>query len=462
MRCLTSETVRKLDFILLPYLSLMYFFNSVDRSNLGNAKTNGMDTDLNFTGNQYSLLILLFYVPFGLMDLPLALLTKRFTAKVVLPTLMVAWGSMALLQCAAKSFGGMLPLRLILAAFEAGFYCSVVFYMTLFYKRGELGFRIALFFGSALLAAAFSGLISFAVFQIHHPNIQGWKWLFLIEGGLTVIVGIIAYFWLPASPATAWFLNDAEKAVALARTLKDSSHHVDTKFNLRKAFAPFKEFKFILWVIISFNYPVAFATVSNFLPQIVQRLGYSVIKTNLWTVAPNCVGFVILLITAKSSDYFRERAFHLVFALLLSLVGMIILVAIDPLTQGSVAYMACFFMAGGAYIPSVLVHSWHNNNDLEENSRAAKTGFLVGLGNLAGVLSAATFRVEYAPSYWPTLVATSCCNVCAIIAILVMKWWMVSENRRRDKAQGRRIRAEDVDTSMLVDGEKDPNWRYFT
>lgn len=90
------------------------------------------------------------------------------------------------------------------------------------------------------------------------------------------------------------------------------------------------------------------------LPQIVQRLGYSVIKTNLWTVAPNCVGFVILLCTAYSSDYFRERAYHLVFALSLSLIGLIILAAIDPLSQGNIAYMACFFVAGGAYIPSCL------------------------------------------------------------------------------------------------------------
>lgn len=78
--------VRKMDCYLLPFLSLMYFFNSVDRSNLGNAKTDGMDKDLNFKGNEYSLLILLFYVPFGLCDLPLNLLTKRFSGKVMLPT----------------------------------------------------------------------------------------------------------------------------------------------------------------------------------------------------------------------------------------------------------------------------------------------------------------------------------------------------------------------------------------
>ena len=111
---LTTLTVRKLDIYLLPFLSLMYFFNAVDRSNLGNAKTDGIDTDLHFVGNEYSLLILLFYVPFGTLDLPLNLLTKRFSARLVLPTLMLTWGSIALLQCAAKNFAGLLVLRLIL------------------------------------------------------------------------------------------------------------------------------------------------------------------------------------------------------------------------------------------------------------------------------------------------------------------------------------------------------------
>jgi predicted MFS family arabinose efflux permease len=163
----------------------MYFFNSVDRSNLGNAKTDGMDKDLGFTGEQYSLLILLFYVPNGLCDLPLNMLTKKWSGKVMLPSLMLFWGSMALLQCAATSFGGMLPLRLLIGASEAGFFAGTVFYLTLFYTRGELGFRISIFFGSALLAAAFSGLISYGVFRIEH-SIPGWKWLFIIEGSSPV------------------------------------------------------------------------------------------------------------------------------------------------------------------------------------------------------------------------------------------------------------------------------------
>lgn len=440
----------------------MYFFNAVDRTNLGNSQTDGFEEDLNFHGNQYSLLILLFYIPFGTLDLPLNLLTKKFTAKWVLPSLMVIWGGIATVQIAARNFAGILVLRLILGACEAGFFAGVVFYFTLFYKRSELGFRIAIFFGSALLAAAFSGLISYGVFQIEGTSLHGWQWLMLIEGVLTIVVGIIAFFWLPASPSTAWFLTDREKAAARARALYDGSSEVDSEFTWRECFASWKDWKFGLWCIINFTYPVAFATTSNFLPQIVRRLGFSVVKTNLWTVAPNAVGFVVLLLVAKSSDYFHERTFHILGALATSFAGMIILITIDVLENRGVAYFACFLMAAGAYIPSCLVQTWHNNNNLNENSRAATTGLLVGLGNFAGILSASTFRVEYAPKYIPTLITTCCCNAIAMCGIMILGGWMKLENRRRNKAQQVNLRAQDVDTSELLHGEKSPRFRFFT
>lgn len=105
----------------------------------------------------------------------------------------------------------------------------------------------------------------------------------------------------------------------------------------------------------------------------------------------------MLLCVAKSSDYFRERTFYIIFSLILSLVGMLMLAAMNVTRHKGVAYFACFLMAAGSYIPSCLVHVWHNNNDVHESSRAANTGFFVSLGNLVGVLSADTFRTEYAP-----------------------------------------------------------------
>ncbi|KAK7224325.1 hypothetical protein V2G26_012328 [Clonostachys chloroleuca] len=453
--------VRKMDKMLLPFMSIMYFFNAVDRSNLGNAETDGMSKDLGFVGEQYSLLILLFYVPNGLCDLPLNLLTKRFSGRVMLPTLMVGWGAMALIQAACKNFGGMLAIRLLLGAFEAGFFAGAIFYLTLFYTRGELGFRIAIFFGSALLASAFSGLISFGVFQIHHPKVTGWMWLFLIEGAMTVVFGIVAYWWLPATPQTAWFLNKEQREVATLRALRDGSRAVGEKFSFRECFQNWWNLKFIVWCIISLTYPVAFATTANFLPLVLRRLGYSVVVTNLLTVPPNVVGFLVLLAVTYSSDRNRERTYHIIGSLTLSLIGLLILAFVDAVKNVGVAYFACFMLASGAYIPSCLVHSWHNNNNPSENSRAATTGLLVGLGNIGGILSAGTFRTTYAPQYAPTLIATAACNGTCIFFTLGLGLWMRRENRRRNREQGVELRAEDVDTSEITEGENDIRFRYF-
>ncbi|KAE8400760.1 major facilitator superfamily domain-containing protein [Aspergillus pseudonomiae] len=432
---------RKVDLWVLPMLCL---------SNLANAKTDGLDDDLHFQGNDYSLLILLFYIPFGLFDLPWNLLIKRYSGRIMLSSMSVVWGILALCQCAAKDFGSLLAIRILLGIFEAGFFAGATFYLTLFYTRGEMGFRLAIVQSFAVLASAFSGLISFGVFQIESASVKGWQYLFIIEGGMTLIIGVLGFLVLPDNPQHAWFLNGRQREAATARLLRDSSSEVATNFNLKDCFQSWGDWQFPIWCIISFTYPVAYATAMNFFPLIVQRLGYSVVKTNLWTVAPNLVGAVVLLGVAKSSDYFRERTFHIVFSLTLSLVGMVILVAIDVLHHQGVAYFACFLMASGAYILSCLVHAWHNNNNVHENSRAANTGFLVGLGNLAGVVSAATFRTAYAPKYLPTLIATCCCNAVCIIFVTGLGVWMRFENRRRDQKQGFRLGENGVDTSHEI------------
>lgn len=273
---------------------------------------------------------------------------------------------------------------------------------------------------------------------------------------------MIAFWWLPENPQTAWFLSEAEQQVSTIRALRDGSEVVNETFNLRECFQSWNNWRFPIWCIISLTYPVAFATTANFLPLVLRRLGYSVVMTNLLTVPPNVVGFLVLLAVTYSSDRNRERTYHVIGSLCISLVGLLILAFIDATANVGVAYFACFMLASGAYIPSCLVHSWHNNNNLNENSRAATTGLLVGLGNLGGIISAATFRTEYAPHYAPTLIATAACNVTCIIFTLWLGTWMRRWNQKKDNELGVKLRAGDVVTSELVHGEEDVNWRYFT
>lgn len=172
-----------------------------------------------------------------------------------------------------------------------------------------------------------------------------------VEGALTVVVGVVAFWWLPSTPAGCRWLTENEKDVARARMLRDGSIEVDEKFNFKMAMSAFRGWRMWTYAVICFTYAGAFSTTSSFLPQIVGRLGFSTVKTNLWTVAPNCVGVVVLLVVTWSSDHFRERTFHLTFALVLPLIGMIILAAINVLEQKGVAYFAMFLMAAGAASP---------------------------------------------------------------------------------------------------------------
>lgn len=173
-------------------------------------------------------------------------------------------------RCADDPRVSLLPLIIsranIVRVFEAGFFAGATFYMTLFYTRGEMGFRLAIMQSFAVLASAFSGLISFGVFQIHDPAVKGWQWLFIIEGSMTFLMGIISFFWLPGNPRTAWFLSERERAAATARLLRDTSAEVDTKLDLKVAFETWRDWKFPIWCIITFTYPVAYATAMNFFP----------------------------------------------------------------------------------------------------------------------------------------------------------------------------------------------------
>jgi MFS family permease len=183
----------------------------------------------------------------------------------------VVWGILALCQCAVKDFGSLLVIRIILGVFEAGFFAGATYYMTTFYTRGEMGFRLAIMQSFAVLASAFSGLISFGVFQINDSAVKGWQWLFIIEGSMTFITGIVGFFMLPDSPQKAWFLNDREREAAVARMLRDASSEVGTGFNLKECFRSWNDWKFPIWCIITFTYPVAYATAMNFFPLVSPR-----------------------------------------------------------------------------------------------------------------------------------------------------------------------------------------------
>ncbi|PYH46434.1 putative MFS transporter [Aspergillus saccharolyticus JOP 1030-1] len=453
---------RKFDLRLLPVLALMYLFNALDKGNLSNAETDGMSDDLHFKSNQYNLLLSIFYVPYVIFAPPFAMLGKRFSPARVLPVLMFSFGSFTLLASAARNFGGMFTLRWFLGMSEAAFFPLVIYYLTTFYRRGELARRLAIFYAASNIANAFSGLIAFGVFQIKNSTIPNWRYLFIIEGSVTVLFSCFAFWYLPRSASEASFLSLDEKALAYHRIQVDSSAVVNEAFNLRDALQIFRHPSTYAFLGIEICLGVPLQGVSLFMPQIIQRLGYTTVKTNLYTVAPNVTGAAMLLVLAFASDAARLRSPFIVLGFLLTFTGFMIYAAIsDVERQLHLAYFATFMMTWGTSAPSVLLSTWYNNNIAHEGRRVLLTSIGVPLANLMGLVASNVFRAQDKPKYMPALVTIAAFGATGAVLAASLGVFMLLDNQRRDARAGCKVRAQDVPTERLRDGPASAEFRWF-
>ncbi|CAN8099154.1 unnamed protein product [Discula destructiva] len=453
---------RKFDIRILPVLAVMYLFNALDKGNLGNAKTAGLTDDLGFKANQYNIIVSIFFVPYVLCAPPFAMLGKKYGPHRALPIMMFVFGSMTLLMAAAQNFSGVFALRWFLGMAEGAFFPLVIYYQTTFYRRGELARRLALFYAASNIANAFSGLLSFGVFQIQHSTIESWRYLFIIEGVASVLFAVFAFWYLPKSAATASFLNEEEKELAFFRIQTDSSSVVGEEFNLRDSLQIFKVPSTYAFLAIEVCLGVPLQSVTLFLPQIVSALNYSTVKTNLYTVAPNVTGAVMLLILAFSSDFLRIRFPFIVLGFAFTFIGFIIFASISDVTsQIHLAYYATFMMCWGTSAPSVILSAWYNNNVAHEGRRVTLTSVGVPLANLMGLVSSNIFMEKQAPKYETALITTAVFGAMGACITALTGLYMIWDNRRRNKRDGVMIDARDVPTTRLRDGPSVPEFRWF-
>ena len=219
-------------------------FSFIDRSNIGNAKIDGLTADLHIAqGTSFNVALLVFYIPYILIDVPSNLLVKRVRAGIYLPALITAWGLACTFMGFVQSFAGLVACRLLLGLFEGGILGGVIIYLAMFYRRHEMLLRTGLFYCAAPLSGAFGGLLASGLAQIRVGGYDKWPWIFFsrlqvtheysfiereiltpcpVEGAITVVFGIVCFFFMPDTPAAAHFLNDEEKEWALRRMRLDA------------------------------------------------------------------------------------------------------------------------------------------------------------------------------------------------------------------------------------------------
>jgi Major Facilitator Superfamily len=124
------KLVWKFDTRILPVLATMYLFNSLDKSNLGNAKTDGLETTLNLTGDQYNIILSVFFIPYVLTAPFLGIMGKKYGPNRVLPVMMFCFGVVTTMVVVVQNFGGLMTIRWFLGMAESAFFPLVIYYQT--------------------------------------------------------------------------------------------------------------------------------------------------------------------------------------------------------------------------------------------------------------------------------------------------------------------------------------------
>lgn len=261
-------------------------------------------------------------------------------------------------------------------------------YLTFFYTKRELALRIGYLFVSAALAGACGGLLAYAIGQMDGVAGQrGWRWIMIIEGLPTFVLGIATWWLLADNPETAWYLTPAEKELMILRRSREAGQTTSAQeFHWNDFRAALKDWKVWAFCFAQFGSDTMLYGFSTFLPTIIRGINrtYSNAIVQVLTIPCYAVGAITYLIFARFSDRQQRRGLYTVLFGCVSIVGYALLMSDTP---SGVHYLGCFLVALGLYVCVGLPLAWLPNNNPRYGKRTTATGLQLTIGNCSGIMS---------------------------------------------------------------------------
>ncbi|KFX92673.1 hypothetical protein V490_05250 [Pseudogymnoascus sp. VKM F-3557] len=446
---------RKVDLRLVPIISLLYMWAFIDRSNLGNANIAGMSTDLKTNvGNRYSVLAMIFFIGYCIVDVPAALLVRKVGPALWLGVIGTTWGAVTIAQGFVKSWGALAVCRVLLGFLEGGLVPAAMFLLSVWYTRYEIQVRIAGFYVVGNASSGLAGLLAFGIEKMAgDENLNGWSWIFIIEGIVSTAVGISAFFIIPEFPEKATvknsiglpgFLTPEEAAIILARIEHDRGDAVEDKLTFRLALQHLRDWKvyeFTLYLLLNNTGVYAF---SYFLPVILNDgFGYSEGRAQLLTFPPYACAAVWIMACSFAADHYRIRGPIMLFNAAMYIIG----VSLTGFTSNLHARYGGVFL-GVMGITGNIPTQWayQHNNMVGQSKKALTITFMVMGGAFGGIIAGNVFQSKDSPNYTSGLWV--CIGFQMLYFVLVAKNFAIFyiQNRRADRGE------------IVIEGQ--PGFRY--
>ncbi|UPL01994.1 hypothetical protein LCI18_012928 [Fusarium solani-melongenae] len=368
---------------------LIYIMNYLDRNNIAAARLKGLQDDLKLDDTQYATCLSILYVGYILMQVP----SNMFINRISRPSLYIAcamllWGLVSTLSGVVHNFTGMVLIRFFLGFVEAAFLPGALLILSKWYTRRELTTRNAILFCGNLISNAFSALIGAGVLS----NMQGvlghaaWRWLFWIEGAITMAVALSAAIILPDLPHNSRGFTEEERQVAQLRMIEDVGE-ADTDSSEEGIFYGFnlaiKDVK-IYVMMLTFTAYVVGLSFNAFFPTLTGTLGFEYVPTLLMSSPPWVFSCIVSLINAWHSDRTQEKFWHIVGPICVGIAGFVISMS----TLNVAARYVALFLQASSYAGFIVFYSWISSSFPRPPAKRAVAIAMINafsqLGNVAG------------------------------------------------------------------------------
>ncbi|KAL2062327.1 hypothetical protein VTL71DRAFT_6593 [Oculimacula yallundae] len=422
---------RKFDKYLLPTTVVFTVLAVLDRNNLGNARVFGFDEDIGLTSGQFGNIVTLSSVCTILFELPWVLAVRKWGAKKAIGSAFVAWSLCTIGTAFVQNYAQAIVCRMLLYTAEAGLAQAFAFLFSTIYPRELAGKRIMMTNLSHCISGAFGGLFAFGVQSMgDRHGFAAWRWLFIIEFGITMAIGGICLCFLPNSPETAWYLNAEEKETMRLKRIRDHAIRGNAKFDRKWIkIAVTEPFVWMLGVAF-FTSSVAINGFGVFLPTIIKGLGYASLQVNYMTIPIYVLGAISLVTQVYWSDRLTKRGVFIMSCCVPVSVGYIIAVATPNPTAG---YIGMFVLVLGLYSISTLAVTWISTNISPDSKRAIGMPIAYSIANISAVVSSQLYPTNQGPRYQQGNGVSA--GLTVVAGFLYFACWFLLRRRNAKKAK---------------------------
>ncbi|EFX04279.1 major facilitator superfamily transporter [Grosmannia clavigera kw1407] len=439
-----NRLVRKIDVRIMVWTCVMFMALELDRANISQALTDNFLKDLKMTTNDYNLGNTVFKLAFLCAELPSQLVSKWVGPDRWIPAQMTIWSIVAFSQFWITGRSSFLATRALLGMLQGGFIPDVILYLSYFYKHFEMSIRLSFFWTAMSIADIISALLAYGL--LHMRGVQdrsGWRWMFLLEGLLTFVIGLLAFVLMPPGPCqtASWFrgrngwFNEREQKIIVNRVIRDdptkSSMHNREPITPRTLFKSLKDYD--LWPLYTLGlvFQIPMTPPTQYLTLSLKGLGFNTFQTNLLTI-PYTVGHIILmLLLTYLSEIWNELTLTAMIGQFWALPFLVWLYkgATVQTNRWTVYAMTTVLLAYPNAHPIQV--GWNSRNSNAVRLRTVSAASYNMFVQAGAIIASNIYRKDDAPLYKrgdKNLVAITCMN---IVLYLLAKTYYVWRNRQR-------------------------------